>query len=223
MATSRAAKRAQIVRLLESGDIAAAAALTDQTGGVVTILLQLLFDPDSQLHWRAIEAVGQIAVSHPKAIEKIIPRLLWSLNEDSASFGWGAAALLGEIGRRNYRLVADIIEMLFQFLDDEFAREGMLWGLGRLGQVHPEIVQEAAPRIAACLNAANPQVRAYAAWCLGLLRGQEAAEALTALTADPAPVNLYDQGVLQKTTVGQIAQQALRSLKNENRNKQKLG
>jgi len=213
MATSRSAKRAQIVSLLESGDIAAAAGLADQTGGVVTILLQLLFDPDSQLHWRAIEAVGLIAQSHPKAIEKIIPRLLWSLNEDSASFGWGAAALLGEIGRQNYRLVAEIIEMLFQFLEDEFAREGMLWGLGRLSQVHPEIVQEAAPRIMACLGEANPQVRAYAAWCLGILRDQESVPALMALTADPAPVNLYDQGVLQETTVGQIAQEALQSLK----------
>ncbi len=212
MATSRSAKRAQIVQLLEDGDLAAVAALNDQTGGVITILLQLLFDPNSQLHWRAIEAVGRIAQARPKAIEKIIPRLLWSLNEDSASFGWGAAALLGEIGRTNYRLVADIIEMLFQFLEDEFAGEGMLWGLGRLAQAHPEIVQEAAPRIAARLSAANPQVQAYAAWCLGILRAQEAAPALTALVSDPTPVKLYHDGSLQDTTLGHIAQQALQSL-----------
>lgn len=215
MATSRSAKRAQIVQLLESGDIAAAAGLADQTGGIVTILLQLLFDPDSQLHWRAIEAVGQIAQSQPKAIAKIIPRLLWSLNEDSASFGWGAAALLGELGRTNYPLVADIIEMLFQFLEDEFAREGMLWGLGRLGQAQPEIVQEAVPMIMACLSDANPQVRAHAAWCLGILRDQKAIPALTSLAADPEPVKVYDRGVLQEMTVGQIAQQALESLKSQ--------
>ncbi|MGQ9921016.1 MAG: DVU0298 family protein [Desulfobacca sp.] len=215
MATSRSAKRAQIVRLLEDGDIAGAAGLADQTGGIVTILLQLLFDPASQVHWRAIEAVGRIAQSHPKAIEKIIPRLLWSLNEDSASFGWGAAALLGEIGRQNYRLVADIIEMLFQFLEDEFTREGMLWGLGRLGQSHPEIVKGAAPRILACLSDASPQIRAYAAWCLGILGDREVVPALTALVSDAQAVKLYDQGVLQKTTVGQIAHQALQGLQGE--------
>ncbi len=213
MATSRSAKRAQIVQLLERGDITAVAGLHDQTGGVVTILLQLLFDPGSQLHWRAIEAVGEIAQSHPKAIAQIIPRLLWSLNEDSASFGWGAAALLGEIGRTNYRLVADIIEMLFQFLEDEFAREGMLWGLGRLAQSHPEIVREGAPRIQACLSDANPQVQAHAAWCLGILRAQEAVPALTALVSDPTPVKLYQNGSLQDSTLGHIAQQALQSLK----------
>lgn len=212
MATSRSAKRAQIVQLLEQGDLAAVAALNDQTGGVITILLQLLFDPNSQLHWRAIEAVGRIAQTSPRAIEKIIPRLLWSLNEDSASFGWGAAALLGEIGRTNYRLVADIIEMMFQFLEDEFAGEGMLWGLGRLAQSHPEIVQEAVPRIAARLTSVNPQIQAYAAWCLGLLRAQEAAPALTALVSDTTPVKLYDHGSLQDTTIRHIAQQALQSL-----------
>lgn len=212
MATRRSAKRDQIVQLLQAGDITAAAGLAHQTGGVVTILLQLLFDPDSQLHWRAIEALGQIAQSHPNAIAKIIPRLLWSLNEDSASFGWGAAALLGEIGRMNYPLVKDILEMLFQFLEDDFAREGMLWGLGRLSQAHPEIVREAASRIQACLAEDNPQVQAYAAWCLGILRVKEATAALDDLSNDLKPVKLYDAGVLQDATVGQIARTALQSL-----------
>ncbi len=212
MATSRAAKRGQIVQLLERGDLAAVAALYEQTGGVLTILQQLLFDPASTVHWRAIEAVGQIARSHPEAVKKIIPRLLWSLNEDSASFGWGAAALLGEIGRANYPLVADIIEMLFHYLEDEFAREGMLWGLGRLGLEHPEIVREAAPRIAACLQDPQPQVRAYAAWSLGILKVQDAASALDHLIHDPSPVNLYADGQLHETTVGRIAQEARKTL-----------
>lgn len=212
MASSRTAKRAQLRQLLENGDLTGVVNLSAQTGGVITLLLQLQFDPASLLHWRAIEAVGKIAQKRPKAVAQIIPRLLWSLNEDSASFGWGAAAMLGEIGRNNYALVAEIREMLLQFLEDDFTREGILWGLGRLSQTHPEIVQEAAPRIQACLQDPKPQVRAYAAWCLGILQDKSAVAALTALTADPAAVLLYDNGSLQHTTVGQIAHQALASI-----------
>jgi HEAT repeat protein len=212
MPSTRKTKRDQIIQLLSAGDIPAVADLTATTGGVVTILLQMLFEPDSLQHWRATEAIGYIGKIQPKRIKEIIPRLLWSLNEDSASFGWGAAAVLGEIGRNNYKIVEDIILMLFNFLEEDFTREGMLWGLGRLGQTHPQVVQQAAPRIRACLADANPQVRTYAAWCLGVIGEQQAAAELRQLTADPQPVKLYEAGNLKKTTVGQVAREALQRL-----------
>ena len=92
------------------------------------------------------------------------------------------AAALGEIGRNNYEIVTDITLMLFNYLKENFTREGMLWGLGRLGQAHPQVVQEAAPSIQACLADPNPQVRAYAAWALGIIEAQPAVADLRRLT-----------------------------------------
>lgn len=212
MSTSRKAKRAQIVTLLLAGDFPALVELTAATGGVVTILLQMLFAPDSLLHWRATEALGLIAQAHPKRIKEIIPRLLWSLNEDSASFGWGAAAVLGAIGKNNYGLVEDIHLMLFNYLEEDFTREGMLWGLGSLGETHPQVVQEAAPRIRACLADANPQVRTYAAWSLGIIGERAAVPDLRLLQDDHQPVKLYEDSNLRETTVGQVAREALQRL-----------
>jgi HEAT repeat protein len=212
MSTTRSTKRAQIVQLLLAGDLPAMADLTASTGGVVTILLQMLFEPNSLLHWRATEAIGYIGKIHPKRIKEIIPRLLWSLNEDSASFGWGAAAVLGEIGKNNYSIIEDIILMLFNFLEEDFTREGMLWGLGRLGQTHPQVVQEVGPRIRACLTDSNPQVRTYAAWSLGIIGARTAIPDLQRLTNDPEPVRLYEDETLRETTVGQVAQEALQRL-----------
>jgi hypothetical protein len=209
MTISRTAKRHQITRLLLEGDFPALADLDANTKGVVTILLQMLFAPDSLLHWRATVAIGYLAKSQPKKIKEIIPRLLWSLNEDSASFGWGAAAALGEIGKNNYAIVADIILMLFNFLEEEFTREGMLWGLGRLGQEHPQEVLPAASRIQDCLADPNPQVRAYAAWTLGTIGAHSAVEDLRRLVADPEPVKLYETDTLSETTVGRIARDAM--------------
>jgi hypothetical protein len=212
MSTSRSAKRDQIARFLLDGDFPALADFADKTGGVVTILLSFLFDPEGLLHWRATVAIGYPAKSHPKGIKEIIPRLLWSLNEDSASFGWGAAAVLGEIGKNNYKIVEDITLMLFHFLEDDFTREGILWGLGRLGQTHPEVVQEAAPRIQACLADPNPQVRTYAAWSLGIIGARAATPDLQRLTDDSEPARLYEDDTLRETTVGQIVREALQRL-----------
>jgi hypothetical protein len=212
MPTSRSTHRTQIVQLLLAGDCSAAAERAAAAGGGVTFLLQLLFEPESLLHWRAIEAIGCVAKTEPSRIKAIVPRLLWSLNEDSASFGWGSAAALGEIGRNNYQIVADIIEMLIQCLEEDFTREGMLWGLGRLGQAHPEVVRPAAARIQACLADPHPQVRAYAAWSLGIIGAQTAIDDLRSLIADPQPVKLYEAGSLRETTVGQVAREALAHL-----------
>jgi HEAT repeat protein len=212
MANSRSAKRQQIVQLLLQEDYSALADLAATTAGVVTILLQLLFDPDSLLHWRATAAIGYLAQTQPQKIKEIIPRLLWSLNEDSASFGWGAAAVLGEIGRNNYKIVEDITLMLFHYLEEDFAREGMLWGLARLAQNHPQVVQPAAPRIQTCLADPNPQVRAYAAWALGNIGARAAIGDLHGLINDPEPVKLYETNTLRETTVGRIVREALQHL-----------
>lgn len=214
MATTRSAKRQQITQFLLNEDYPAIADLAAGTDGVVTTLLAMLFDPDSLLHWRATEALGYLAKAQPKKVKDIIPRLLWSLNEDSASFGWGAAAALGEIGRNNYAIIEDIILMLFHFLEEDFTREGMLWGLARLGLDHPQVVQEAASNIQTCLADPNPQVRAYAAWALGIIRARPAVSDLCLLVNDPEPVKLYETNVLRETTVGQIAREALQLLEN---------
>ena len=97
-------------------------------------------------------------------------------------------------------------------LEEEFTREGMLWGLGRLGQTHPQVVQEAAPGIQACLADPNPQVRAYAAWALGIIGAHPAVADLRRLLDDPAPIKLYDAGTLRETTVGLVAREALQHL-----------
>lgn len=211
----RAARRQQVERLLQQADFAALAALAAQDGSLLTLLLQYTFAPDSLLSWRATEAIGELAVRQPKEVARIIPRLLWSLNEDSGSFGWGAGAVLGEIGRRNFSLVADIIEILRHLVTDVFAQEAMLWGLARLAQSQPAEVLPAASQIQACLHHPNPQIRAYAAWCLGHLNYREAQADLQQLTGDSQPVRLYDQGELQTLTVGQVATWALQQLAGE--------
>ncbi len=208
----RRALREQIVAGLQAGDFQALVALAGREAKVAAILMQFFYDPHDLLQWRALEALGHVARAYPEQVRKLINRLLYLLNEDSGSTGWGAAAALGEIGRQQLPLVSEITPMFVGFLEDSFAQGPMLWGLGRLAEVRPEIVAEFAPIIVQFLTNTQAQLRAYAAWCLGKLRYAAAAPELQALQPDAAPVQIYDHGELRDTTVGQVALEALERL-----------
>ena len=209
---NRRVLREQIIPLLREGNFSGLVALAGRESGVAGQLLLFLYDPGSLLHWRALEGLGQVAGAHPQQVQKLISRLLYQLNEDSGSFGWGAAAALGEIARHRLSLMTEIIPMFYGFLEQDFSRAPMLWGLGRLGEVHPELLQEILPLVPSFLKDADPQVRGLSAWCLGKVRHQPAAAALETLLADDSPVQIYDRGELHRATVGRVAQQALAAL-----------
>jgi hypothetical protein len=209
---SRAALRQDINALLEKGDFPGLVTLAGQEIHVAGLLMQYLYDPDDPRYWRALEGLGHVARGHPSQVQKIITRLLWLLNEDSGSFGWGAAAALGEIGRHELSVVADIIPMFCGFLEETFSRAPMLWGIGRLAEVHPDKLDEVRPFILPALEDDDPQARGLAAWALGKLREPGARKGLENLLGDDSPINLYDQGELRRTTVARLAREALAAL-----------
>jgi hypothetical protein len=209
---NRRALREQIVALLQVPDFPALAALAGQEDGVAGHLMGFLFSPKELLHWRAVEGLGYVAAAWPEQVRKGINRLLWQLNEDSGSFGWLAAAALGEIGRHHLPLVAEILPMFCGFLENDFARMSMLWGIGRLWEVHPEALDEAVPLVLFLLQDPDPQLRGLAAWCLGKAGRPGAAEALRGLLADDGPGELYDKEGFCNTTVGGLAREALAGL-----------
>jgi len=204
--------RQQIIALLQGGNFPGLVELAGREPGVVNQLVKFLFDPGDLLHWRGVEGLGHVAGAFPQQVQKVISRLLYMLNEDSGSFGWLAAAALGEIGRHQISLVQEIIPMFCGFLEEDFSRASMLWGMARMAQVHPQALGESCSFLIPCLRDRQPLVRALAALCLGRMGEQEARESIKSLEADEEPVQLYDRGELQWTTVGQVAREALAAL-----------
>ncbi len=208
----RRALRERIVALLQAGDFPGLTDLASRENGVADQLLNYLFDPEDLLHWRAVEGLGWVAGAQPEQVRKLISRLLYQLNEDSGSFGWMAAAALGEIGRHQLPVVAEIVPMFYGFLEQEFPRVSMLWGLGRFWEVHPRALPEAVPLLLDLLQDPDPRVRGLSAWCLGRAGAREAQEALKGLLEDGSEVELYDQEQLHRTSVGRLAKEALEKI-----------
>jgi hypothetical protein len=216
---TRRVLREEIIGLLREADYAALTALAAQEPRVGEMLLQFLYDPEDLLHWRALEGLGQVAAVQPGQVQLLIPRLLWLLNEDSGSFGWGAAAALGEIARGNISLVKEIIPMFCGFLEEEFSRAPMLWGVGRLAEVAPERLNEVLPMIVPFLTSTAAQERGLAAWVVGKARYGAAEAEVRALLSDAAPVAIYERGELRRTTVAEVAREALTVLEGRKNSK----
>jgi hypothetical protein len=204
--------REKIVTLLKDRKFQGLTELAARDTRVAACLMEFFYDPGDLLYWRALEGMGHVAGSHPEQVQKLINRLLYLLNEDSGSTGWGAAAALGEIGRHQVSIIKEIVPMFVGFLEEPFSQEPMLWGVGRLAEMHPEFLEEVLPVIVPFLTSSKPQLRALAAWSLGKARFNPAADAIRGLFEDDQPVQLYDQGQLLQTTVGRVAREALAGL-----------
>ncbi|MHB1416717.1 MAG: DVU0298 family protein, partial [Chloroflexota bacterium] len=162
--------------------------------------------------WRAVEAIGLVAGTiadrDPEFVRGFVRRLLWSLSDESGAVGWSAPEAIGEIVANRPALFADyapIVISLFDTLEEDYFIPGILWALGRIAQADPSLVREAQDRVVALLADPSPRVRGLAARCFGQMCLPDAPECLQRLFDDEGTLEVYEDGELQTTTVGQVA------------------
>ncbi len=207
-------------------------------------LFSLLLDPDELIRWRAVTGFGHVlAQLAGHAVEKaagpsggqaqgmeqarVLMRLcMWRLNEESGNLGWGTPECMGEAMARHeglaleyHRILASYIiddpDREGNFLDHALLRRGVYWGLGRLAQVRPHLVFPAEPALLAALAEEEDRAnRGLAAWTLGILAAPAALVPLRGLEASLDPVDLYHDGGIERTTVGQLASEAIACILN---------
>jgi hypothetical protein len=143
---------------------------------------------------------------------------MWMLNDESGGIGWGAPEAMAEIMARHAGLAAEYAHILVanmreegNFLELPMLQRGLLWGIGRLAGVRPELMRarKAGRYLPPYLDSADPEVRGRAIWALGQL-GVTRPARLAALVDDGAPVTIYRARRLESHTVGALAKKVLR-------------
>ena len=66
---------------------------------VVRPLLARLYDPDDTIRGGAARVLGHAAAAHPDLGREVTRRLVWGLNDESATNGVYGVPALGQIGR----------------------------------------------------------------------------------------------------------------------------
>lgn len=107
---------------------------------VVRPLLARLYDPDVQVRDSAARVLGHAAAAHPELGREIARRLIWGLNDESATNGVYGVPALGQIGRRAPDLVAAHLPALARMAWDHGLRLAILEALTEVARTAPGLV-----------------------------------------------------------------------------------
>jgi hypothetical protein len=187
---------------------------------VVNPLFSLIQDGDEIVKWAAVRAMGavvaKLADQDMEAARVIMRRLMWNLNDESGGIGWGSPEAMAEILATHDGLASEYTSILISylredgnFLENEVLQTGALWGIGRVAEVRPDLVESSVSHLKPFLNSPNPSHRGLAARIMGLLHVSEARSAIKSLTKDATEIIVFLGAKLQKRTVGELAKEAL--------------
>ena len=190
---------------------------------VINSLFSFLYSADEQIKWRAVTAMGasvaRLADEEMEPARIIMRRLMWNLNDESGGIGWGSPEALGEILACHELLAREYAPILISYarkdgnyLELEMLQRGLLWGVSRLSQVRPYLVQDEISHFLPYLQSMDTTVRGLAAWLMGLLEAGDARTALEALTDDDAELSIYQDRKLINRCVKELAEEALKRL-----------
>lgn len=227
---ARALKKKVRQLLAAEGPEAAVAALAGEPFiFVASALLAEIKRPEPQRRHQAALALGLAtarAAGGGAGLDKareVMRRLVWSLNEESGGIGWGAPEAMAEVMAAVPELAGEFGGMLASYadpasllhLDHPPLLAGALWALGRLAGERPELAARynAGPVLAANLGHKEPQVRAAAAWALGMLADTAFSQSLESLAKDSCTASYYEAGRVQSLPVAEIARRAISRIK----------
>jgi HEAT repeat protein len=187
---------------------------------VINPLFSLLFDRDERIRWAAVSSMGavvaELADEDMEAGRVIMRRLMWNLNDESGGIGWGSPEAIGEILARHGELAKEYAPILISYtredgnyLEHELLQRGLLWGIGRLSQVRPHLVQDAVRDLIPYLESGDATVRGLAAWVMGLLRVDGARHGVEKLREDEAEIQIYIDRRLLTRQVKELAEESL--------------
>lgn len=219
----RTLKRRRVLDLLRSRDVdGAVAELGRLPGRGFLNPLRSALCSDEIAKWNAITAMGiltaDLADRDLESARVVMRTLMWNLTEESGGIAWGVPESIAEIIACHETLAKEFVSILVSyaredgnFLEYEPLQRGVVWGIGRVAQVRPDLLRanHAGRHLLPYLGSDDAVVRGLAAWALGLLGTTEAAPRLEALLADREAVRLYLDRALVTSSVGELAGRAL--------------
>ncbi len=213
-----------LIKIVEQGNLDEIAALAEESSSVPTVLMSRLFAAEARTRWRAADAMGRacevIGRRDPSKVRHVLQRLVWALNDESGTTGWGVPQAIGEVIRSDVGLAREFAPLLVAYLEHEDVAvgtdvlvHGVIYALGRIGERWPEVVRDGIPAMRARLGDGDATTRGLAAWALGRAGARDARAQVEALSGDGAQAERYEGGELVRAEVGVMAREALAGLR----------
>ncbi len=147
---------------------------------IINPLFSFLHDTDQDIKWAAVKAMGAIVAGMAdvdmESARVIVRRLMWNLNDESGGIGWGSPEAMGEILANHEGLAEEYTHVLLSYAREDgnylelaALQRGLLWGIKRLSEVRPHLVQDAAPYLSPYMQSGDAEVRGLAEQVLNTL------------------------------------------------------
>jgi len=193
---------------------------------VINSLFSFLYHGNASMKSTAVSLMGKtvaaLAEDDMESGRNVVRRLMWNLNDESGSIGWGSPEAMGEILARHEKLACEYGHILASYtrpegnyLENDILQRGLLWALLRVWRTRPELFTRWDPLILPYLESGDPAVRGLAAELLGELREKQAYHALSTLLEDDS---LYENPMEPdglKRRVKDAAREALEKIESE--------
>ncbi len=182
---------------------------------VVSHLFSCLYNTDDLIKWRAVTAMGEvvsaIAASDMESARVVMRRLMWNLNDESGGIGWGSPEAMGEIIVRNKKLGDEYARILISFinkngnyLENEVLQQGVIWGIGRIARVRPEIVKDSMPFLIPFISSRNTILRGLATWAICAIDSVEAESILLPIKDEDSKLKIFSEGKFTEFSIKEI-------------------
>jgi HEAT repeat protein len=131
---------------------------------------------------------------------------------------------MAEIMARHEVLAKEYVHILISymneeanFLEHELLQRGVVWGVGRLAQARPQLVQSqnAMRYLEAYLYSNDATVRGLAVWAMGLLGGEAFWKEIERFLNDNNDITIYLNDKLVRCRVSDIAKDTLSNLRSK--------
>ena len=144
--------------------------------------------------WHAISALGALAEEYAYDNEEIYRNVPWAAPEMMSAVikAWP----------QNYKEFVKI--MITNGLDSPMCHYGVLWSVGYLGSEYLSEIEPFMPKLMKFLDNEDSELRGMAVWALKQLQYEPAFAKINSMADDDAEFWIYENGVLQQTSICRI-------------------
>jgi len=210
------ADKAIITRMVADQDIDGLVDLAFDDLKTLRFIQRLLYDPDEGKRWQYAHVLGQVcrrlSTRKPGAVSDLLHRL-YEACSDSAAAHWGLLESIGSIIAARPDIYGAFARHLLMHRGVPSSRVQVLWALGALAEKRPDIVR-ATPFYSLFPYVTSPEAitRGHAVRLFGRIAATEVESEIEKLTGDNAELTIYEQGQPVRTTVAELAREALARL-----------
>lgn len=214
--TKQRASKSLVKELANDNNIQALVDLCFDDSRTLRFMQRLLYDPDVDKRMHYTNIIGQVCARYstrkPGAVSDLLHRL-YEACSDSAATHWGLIEAIGAIIAARSDIYGAFARHLLMYREVPTTRVPVLWALSEIARQHPAVIRDAPfYSLFKMLEHPDPATRGHAVLLFGLIKATEVQRQIKELVKDGSKLTVYQNGIPQTTTVGELARTAMSQL-----------